>query len=348
LPRHLPSPSFANPDTPAGNQPAASRWLARRRPRRWAIPVAALLVALGAPLVTALPGSAATNPTPAQVSGRLAALRLQEEQVTERYDEAAVALASSERQLRGLSLRITHLSGAVRAARARLGLIAAAAYEAGGLSAELSLLGSNGPQEMVDRAADLQTVSSIQAAAAQRLTDAMRQLLWARHRVAADVRAEHELSGSLAADRNQVLGTIGAEQALLARLTAPPPAAVVTTVTAPPVSGAAGIAVRFAYAQLGKPYQWGASGPGSYDCSGLTMRAWGAAGVSLPHSAASQQSMTAAVPSGDLAPGDLIFFGSPAYHVGIYIGSGEMIDAPYTGTDVRIDPISGYSGAGRP
>jgi cell wall-associated NlpC family hydrolase len=109
--------------------------------------------------------------------------------------------------------------------------------------------------------------------------------------------------------------------------------------------------VRFAYAQLGKPYVYGAAGPSSFDCSGLTMRAWGAAGVALPHNAAAQQSMLHYVAQSSLQPGDLVFFGSPAYHVGIYIGGGRFIHAPHTGDVVRIENLSympSFSGGGRP
>jgi cell wall-associated NlpC family hydrolase len=109
-------------------------------------------------------------------------------------------------------------------------------------------------------------------------------------------------------------------------------------------------ALAFARAQLGKPYVWGASGPDSYDCSGLTMRAWEAAGVSLPHFAAAQYADVAHVDIADLQPGDLIFYGSDIHHVGIYAGGGQMIDAPYTGTVVRYDSIfwGDLIGAGRP
>ncbi|HVT70611.1 MAG TPA: NlpC/P60 family protein, partial [Trebonia sp.] len=86
----------------------------------------------------------------------------------------------------------------------------------------------------------------------------------------------------------------------------------------------------------------------SFDCSGLTMRAWEAAGVSLPHNAAAQQSSIPAVSLGAMEPGDLVFFGSPAYHVGIYIGGGRMIAAPHTGTVVQIQPVGSPSSAGRP
>lgn len=125
------------------------------------------------------------------------------------------------------------------------------------------------------------------------------------------------------------------------------------SVVAAPVSasGRAEAAVRYAYAQLGKPYRWGGAGPNSFDCSGLTMRAWQAAGVNLPHNAAMQYAATRHVPRSQLQPGDLVFFGNPIHHDGIYIGGGKMIEAPYTGANVRITDFgyrTDFAGASRP
>jgi cell wall-associated NlpC family hydrolase len=105
------------------------------------------------------------------------------------------------------------------------------------------------------------------------------------------------------------------------------------------------IAADWALTQLGRPYQWGAAGPYTYDCSGLTMVAWAHAGVSMLHYTGYQWVEGAHVPLDQLARGDLLFYAtnnadpSTIHHVGIYIGGGEMVDAPYTGVDVRIDSI---------
>jgi peptidoglycan DL-endopeptidase CwlO len=122
----------------------------------------------------------------------------------------------------------------------------------------------------------------------------------------------------------------------------------VPTVTA--ASPNAQTAVDAALSQVGKPYAWGGVGPDSYDCSGLTMWAWGQAGVSLPHNSAMQYSATPRVAQSDLQPGDLLFFGSPIHHVGMYIGNGQMVESPYTGLSVRVTAAfrSDYVGAGRP
>ena len=118
----------------------------------------------------------------------------------------------------------------------------------------------------------------------------------------------------------------------------------------PAPSSHAQVAVDTAEAQLGKPYVYAGSGPDSFDCSGLTMYAWAAAGVSLPHNADAQYQSLPHVPIDALEPGDLVFFGSPIHHVGMFVGNGTMIEAPYTGVNVRYHTIyrSDYAGAARP
>jgi cell wall-associated NlpC family hydrolase len=95
-------------------------------------------------------------------------------------------------------------------------------------------------------------------------------------------------------------------------------------------------AIDFACAQLGEPYQFGADGPSTWDCSGLTMKAWAAAGVSLPHSSAMQAGYGSRISISELRPGDLVFYYSPIHHVAIYLGNGLVIDAPHTGAFVNI------------
>jgi cell wall-associated NlpC family hydrolase len=99
-------------------------------------------------------------------------------------------------------------------------------------------------------------------------------------------------------------------------------------------------AIAFARAQLGKPYVYGATGPNSYDCSGLTQAAWAAAGVSIPRTTYAQVDFGTRVSASQLHPGDLVFFYSGVSHVGLYIGGGEMIHAPHTGSTVKIAPIT--------
>ena len=98
-------------------------------------------------------------------------------------------------------------------------------------------------------------------------------------------------------------------------------------------------AIAFARAQIGKPYVWGATGPGSYDCSGLTQAAWKAAGVTLPRTTYDQVDAGTTVPVSQAQPGDLVFFYDDITHVGIYIGNGMMIHAPKPGAYVREESV---------
>jgi cell wall-associated NlpC family hydrolase len=117
-------------------------------------------------------------------------------------------------------------------------------------------------------------------------------------------------------------------------------------ITAP--GPAAQIAVDAAMSQRGKPYVWGATGPNSYDCSGLMLWAYGKAGISLPRNSAAQATVGTPIPRSQLQPGDLVFYGSPVHHVGMYIGGGNMVHAPTEGDVVKVAPLqANYSGARR-
>lgn len=124
-----------------------------------------------------------------------------------------------------------------------------------------------------------------------------------------------------------------------------------TPAGAPPLAGTGGlggagaVALAWALQQVGKPYAWGGAGPDAFDCSGLALRAWEAAGVELPRVAADQYGAGGHVPVDQAAPGDLVFFATdpsdPATieHVGISLGDGRMVDAPHTGAAVRVEQV---------
>jgi cell wall-associated NlpC family hydrolase len=174
---------------------------------------------------------------------------------------------------------------------------------------------------------------------------------------AAQLAAAQAHEASLQAARQAALAAEAAAQAT----TAGGPS---STVQAPSWAWSSGasatqgdVAANWALSQLGKPYLWGGSGPGAFDCSGLTMQAWAHAGVPLLHYTGYQWAEGPHVPIDQLQRGDLVFFATntsdPAtiHHVGIYIGNGMMVDAPYTGAFIRIDSINapgGLIGAVRP
>ncbi|NEA96229.1 C40 family peptidase, partial [Actinospica acidiphila] len=106
-----------------------------------------------------------------------------------------------------------------------------------------------------------------------------------------------------------------------------------------PASGRAAAAVAAARSALGKPYVWGANGPSGFDCSGLTQWAYAQAGVALPRTSQAQRHAGRQVPLSEARPGDLVLYRSDASHVGMYMGDGQVIHAPYPGAPVRYDPV---------
>jgi cell wall-associated NlpC family hydrolase len=175
------------------------------------------------------------------------------------------------------------------------------------------------------------------------------RLILYRHRLQALVSEQRRLVDSLhavdlAPASEQAAVTVAAPVASTGQANAPAAGSAVGIVTAAleeAPSQAARTAIQVAYDQIGKPYVYGAAGPYAYDCSGLTMYAFGAAGIALPHDAQAQYAYGTHVSLSDLMPGDLVFFGGGGYigHVGIYLGRGLMIDAPHTGTTVGIHAL---------
>ena len=126
--------------------------------------------------------------------------------------------------------------------------------------------------------------------------------------------------------------------------------AVAAAAPAAAATGAAQKAVDTALAQVGDPYSWGATGPNAFDCSGLTSYAYKAAGISIPRVSRDQATFGTPVSKANLQPGDLVFFYSPVSHVGMYIGNGQMVHAPSSGSSVKVvkvDSMPSFSGARR-
>ncbi len=160
------------------------------------------------------------------------------------------------------------------------------------------------------------------------------------------------LRNNLASQKKSLDKLIGQQRTLLAQLT---PAQQQTTGPGGSSGGGGGgttryrgptgtqaeKAVAFAYAQLGKPYVFGASGPNSYDCSGLTMASWASAGISIPRTSFEQWGSLPHVPISQIQPGDILVFNGEG-HVGLYVGGGMLIDAPHTGLNVEKIALSGW------
>lgn len=214
-----------------------------------------------------------------------------------------------------------------------------------------ALLTSGDPQQILNQSSILLELSANNSAAMNQFLAAARQLTGAQQSARRVEAGMVTLKNNLA-NRKRSLAKLRAQQeTLLAQLTpaqqaAASPGGQTTTSTTPPsykgpTSTQAGKAVAFAYAQIGKPYEWGATGPNSFDCSGLTMSAWAAAGVSIPRISYDQMSQLPSVSTSALQPGDILGFAGNS-HVGIYVGGGYLIDAPQTGSDIEKVALSGW------
>lgn len=341
---------------------------AHRKPKRRpytgsAARTAATLALAGAATAAALPGSAHADPapTPAQVKAEVDRLYREAEVATEQYNGARVKAAAAEKSVDALRDEAARRTERLNTAREALGSYAAAQYRSGGLDPAVQLALSSDPDQYLQRASYVERageqratelravrrqvadVAQVRAEAAGQLTElASRQAALRKHKatVRTKLAEARELLARLSpADRAAYDASEGGRGGAHADRGAPRGSA-----QAPNARAAA--AVAFAYTALGKPYVWGATGPSSFDCSGLTQAAYRSAGVSLPRTTYTQIEAGRRVPRSELAPGDLVFFYSGISHVGLYIGNGQIIHAPRPGAPVRIAPIDQMPFAG--
>jgi cell wall-associated NlpC family hydrolase len=224
-----------------------------------------------------------------------------------------------------------------------------------------ALLAGTSTQDFLDRSAALEVIATDKNAAMGNLTGAVRQATDAANKAsdaakrATDARdAAAKLTEDIKSKQKTLQDQIDQLEAANKNLSTADKAAqkdrggtAPTNIKAP--TAAAQAAVEAALSKLGSPYSYGKTGPGTFDCSGLTLWAYGQAGQTIPRTSREQSTFGAAVPRDQLQPGDLVFFYSPVSHVGMYIGDGKMVHAPDTGDVVKISPLqSQYSGARRP
>jgi len=321
------------------------------------IPLIALTALAAAALVTPSLAFAAPHPkrSVASVQKQLGHLALENTQLVEKFDRAQVAVQRRQKAVSAAQHTAATANAAYQHAHMEFAQIVQVQYESGSFSAAGALLDSSSGSNYLDRLNTLDMVSSHTAQVVQAVSEARDTARQAAMHADALLSAARSLRDSLARQRKQVQGQIRRYQDLLDTLTARqqwaysrsvnPSVSVASLHLTQASSAGAQRAVQFALAQVGKPYVFGAAGPGSYDCSGLTMAAWAQGGVSLPHSAADQYNYGHHVSRDQLQPGDLIFFYQPIGHVTIYIGDGMMVSAPTEGENVSVVPVSAFDGS---
>jgi cell wall-associated NlpC family hydrolase len=323
--------------------------------------------AMAAAVSGSLPAGAAPQDGPDQVRSRVNGLYQQAEQATEKYDAARERAARLRDELNDLQGELARSQAEVNRMRDALGKVAGAQYRDGGVDPALALLLSSNPGNYLDRAATLDRVDSRRAEQLHALRDARRVLAQEHDQAAAKLAELDRLRRTLEEHKKAVQGKLAEVQRLLAALPAaqrdaigfgtaannrtesPGSAAGSASGSASdpvagladlgPLDGRAAEAVAAARAALGSPYAWGSSGPGAFDCSGLMYWAYQHAGMTLPRTSQEQLSAGHHVPLSQARPGDLVIYRSDASHVGMYVGGGKVIHAPYPGARVRYDPV---------
>lgn len=278
------------------------------------------------------------------------------EQASERYNDAQVKLDQTKTKLGALNSDLARQQQVVDAMREQVASMVVDQYQGDALSTTSQVVLSSNPDAFL---ANLNAVSAYNNQRGEVMKEFSTQLDRLKLRKAAvkdEAARLSDLQKKMAAEKADIDDKAAKAQDLLDKLESEARAKLLSgdwtgdVPTNVPASGRAAAAVQFAMAQVGKAYVYGAAGPNAYDCSGLTMRAWGMAGVGLPHSSSAQQGSGTRVSESELQPGDLVFYYSPVSHVGMYIGNGLIVNALNPSAGVRVSPLHSmpYSGAVRP
>jgi peptidoglycan DL-endopeptidase CwlO len=340
-----------------------STLLARASGWRRGIALAAGFAVMGGLAVYGGIAGAAPPPTAAQVQARINQLTSQFDKTSVQLDQASQQLSGARSKLSQVRVHLNYVNAQFRAAQASLAQTAAAAFEDSGATSVAGVLTSGNPSVVLQQGSLLMELSGSQNAQTQQLLADASELAGAEQQMQRTENGIAALDGQLATQKNSLGKLIATEKATLASLTVPQQQTVASnligadgTTTATytgPTSTQADQAVAFAYAQLGKPYVWGATGPDSFDCSGLAQAAWAAAGVAIPRDTYEQWAALPHIATSAIQPGDLLYYDGVG-HVAIYVGDGYIIDAPQTGMDVQRIPMdtewyaANFVGAARP
>ena len=299
-----------------------------------------------------IPISANAAPNLIEVQGRVRDLQEQATTAAEGAQEAKVTLARLNKTLVTVQQEASQQGASVTAMNKLIGAIAADQYKSGPLSKSLELLFSSDPSLYLSTAGSLEAVTRKKSADLKKFSVATQRLNATSLTVAdklslvkaaeAKFKKQLEIANSKLDQAEALLAKLtAAERERLAKLNddeenADQQRSLADAGKYGSVSGRGGTAIKYALAQIGDRYIFGADGLTTWDCSGLTMRAFGAAGVSLPHSSRAQYRYGKAISRKELQPGDLVFFGKPISHVAIYLGGNRMLHAPRKGSRVKI------------
>jgi cell wall-associated NlpC family hydrolase len=304
------------------------------------------------------------KPTLADAKKQVAALEHQAEVAGESANDLRSQITASQARVNALKAGIAKQQGQVDAVKRQIGSLAVAGYQTSGISTTAQLLLSNNPDQFLSQASTAQAFAGQQNSALRRYQIAQGKLTDLQASEQTELSALQAVQAKQDGFKKQLQTNLDNAQKVLDKLSEADRKRIEEEnkqaaedarkeratrdsertsddkdLPNIPASGRGAIAINAALSQLGDPYVWGADGPSSYDCSGLTMYAWAKAGVSLSHSSKAQAGEGRRVSRSELAPGDLVFYYSPISHVALYLGNGRIVHAPRPGKSVEIAPL---------
>ncbi|EHN73502.1 NlpC/P60 family protein [Streptomyces coelicoflavus] len=318
---------------------------------------AAAAVALSSQAANAAPSE---KPSKDEVKAKVDKLYEEAEQATEKYNGAKEKQEKLQKEISTIQDNVARGQEELNELRDGLGSMASAQYRSGGIDPSLQLFLSADPDNYLDKASTLDQLSGQQVEALKKIQVKQRDLAQQRSEASEKLKDLSATRTELGNKKKEVQGKLSSAQKLLNTLTAQEKAAlqkeenranraserqVLTGGKSTPASGRAAAAFAAAQSKIGTPYVYGATGPSSFDCSGLTSWAYAQAGVGIPRTSQAQTGAGTRISSASqLQVGDLVFFFSDLHHVGLYAGNGQVLHAPRTGTNVRYESMSTIGG----
>ena len=328
--------------------------------RRGAVLAVAVAAATSLAVYTGTTGAgAAAAPTISQVKAQINTLQSKMDKIGQQYDAANQEYGSAQARLAQVQKQAAGAQARYNAARAQLAAVAVSEYENSSQTSILGLLSSGNPADVLSQASLVLEVAGAHNEEATQYLTAAQTLASVSEQRQRTEQGVAQIRAQLAGQKTSLNKLLATSTATLDSLTTAQQAQVAadtiggtssgTTASGGGQPGSAPVAytgptgtqadkaVAFAYAQLGKPYVYGATGPDSYDCSGLVQAAWAAAGVAIPRTTFEDWDDLQHIPVSEMVPGDLIIYDGEG-HVAIYVGDGYIIDAPHTGAYVERVP----------
>lgn len=313
-----------------------------------------VLLILGTVLfaVVATGGAVRAEPSVSEIESQINDAWNKLEPLVEQYNKVHSELAENRKKSDKLTKKIRPLQIEVGLSMARVGAVSSALYRHGPASKLAALLEAGSPEDFADKLVIINELGRRQAATVQHAAELVAKYNAEKQPLDKLIATEAKQDADLADRKKAIENQMASLQKLRREVYGDSGnAGAIEPVACPYVvtTGPGAIAAKTACAQIGKPYVWAADGPSSFDCSGLTLYAWKAAGVTLRHYTGWQWEDTRPISRDDLQPGDLVFYFSTHHHVSIYVGGDWVVHAPTTGDVVRMTrlsnpylPIAGY------